>query len=246
MTPDEWMDVAEGFRTRYDFGNCVGALDGKHIAIEKPEHTGSLYFNYKGFYSIVLLALVNSKKEFIMIDVGINGRVSDGGVLFYSQFGELLEHDKLTLPEPASLPNTNEKFPFVIVGDEAFALRTNLMKPYPQKSLNEERHVFNQRISRARAVVENAFGILNSRFGVFQKAIKLEPEKATIIVTACCYLHNFLSKNSNSSYHQQITEEENSNSLPNLKSTTHRNSSTAAKEVRENFCRYFNAEGKLN
>lgn len=189
------------------------------------------------------MAIVNSKKEFIMIDVGINGRVSDGGVLFYSKFGELLENNQLMLPESAPLPNTNENFPYIFVADEAFALNVHMMKPYPQKLLNDERHEYNRRISRARAPVENAFGILNSRFGIFQKAIMLDPEKAITIVTACCYLHNFLSKETSHSSYQSIDRTQ--ETLVDLKSTLRRNSSNAAKDIRERLCRYFNNEGKI-
>lgn len=114
-----------------------------------------------------------------MVDAGINGRISDGGVMFYSKFGELFEQNRLNLPEPNCLPNTNVRFPFVFVADEAFALHQNLLKPYTLKlPLTREQLEYNRRVSRARVVVENAFGILASRFGVFQKAICLEPKKS--------------------------------------------------------------------
>jgi len=49
------------------------------------------YINYKGFYNIISFfkLIVNANREFIMIDVGINDRISDGGVFFYSKFEEL-------------------------------------------------------------------------------------------------------------------------------------------------------------
>jgi len=68
------------------------------MAIAKPDHSGSLYFNYKRHYSIVLLALVNAKKEFILVDAGMNGQISDGGVMFYSRFKEIFQENKLNLP----------------------------------------------------------------------------------------------------------------------------------------------------
>lgn len=89
-TKEEWMDIAKDFETLHSFYNCLGALDGKHIKIQHPPNSGSLYYNYKGHYSIVLMALVKAKKEFIMIDVGCNGRVSDGGVpILYKILGFL-------------------------------------------------------------------------------------------------------------------------------------------------------------
>lgn len=81
-TSEDWNHIANNFGLKYQFWNCLGAIDGKHIAIIKPKHSGTTCFNYKGFFSIVLLAIVNTNKEFIMVDVGINGRISDGGVLF--------------------------------------------------------------------------------------------------------------------------------------------------------------------
>ena len=78
---EEWNEVANGFKTKWTFPNFLGALDGKHIAIKAPEHSGSTFYNYKGFFSIVLLALLDTDYKFTFVDVGFNGRISDGGVL---------------------------------------------------------------------------------------------------------------------------------------------------------------------
>lgn len=244
-TASEWIDIANDFGLKHQFWNCVGAIDGKHIAITKPYNSGSEYFNYKGFYSIVLLAVVNANKEFIMVDVGINGRISDGGVLFYSKFGELFERNALSLPDPSPLPNSSEPAPFVFIADEAFALNVNLMKPYSLKlPLTNEQREYNKRLSRARVVVENAFGILGTRFGVFQKAIHLEPEKATKITLACCYLHNFLSKNSGN-YMASIGENQEEPPFLPLLGTSCRNSTKNAKKTRDMFCKYFSNSGLI-
>lgn len=68
------------------------------------------------------------------------------------------------------------------------------MKPYNKTVLNDERRIFNYRLSRARNVVENAFGILSSRFKIFKRSVNLDPQKVSKIVLACCHLHNYLSK----------------------------------------------------
>ncbi|CAH2005460.1 unnamed protein product [Acanthoscelides obtectus] len=69
-TKQEWIETAQGFKYRCQMINCGGALDGKHIRTERPALSGAQYYNYKNFYSIVLMALVNSNYEFVYVDVG--------------------------------------------------------------------------------------------------------------------------------------------------------------------------------
>lgn len=259
-TEDEWKAIATGFNDQWNFPNCLGAVDGKHVAIKKPPHTGSHYYNYKKFFSIVMMAVVNCNYEFIMVDVGINGRISDGGVLAHTAFGKALSDKSLQIPKPASLPNSERIVPFVFVGDDAFALTENFMKPYSQTGLTVSKRIFNYRLSRARRVVENAFGILVSKFGVFQRPIALSPEKSQIIVLACCYLHNYLRRNQSQRYmcsNSIDVEDFESGSIvegswrttarPTSLRTTHaRNSPTIAKAIRDSYCDFFNNEGQIS
>lgn len=73
-TPEAWQKVADGFQKRWNFGNCLGAIDGKHVAIKCPNKGGSFFFNYKGFHSTVLMALVDAEYRFLWVDMGANGR----------------------------------------------------------------------------------------------------------------------------------------------------------------------------
>ncbi|KAK4311149.1 hypothetical protein Pmani_017351 [Petrolisthes manimaculis] len=68
-SPQHWKEVASGFSDSWNFHYTIGAIDGKHVAIQLPPNCGSYYYNYKGYLSIVLLALVDSKDEFIYIDI---------------------------------------------------------------------------------------------------------------------------------------------------------------------------------
>lgn len=86
-TESEWEVIAEDFNDKWQFPNCFGAVDGKHISIKCPPQSGSNYFNYKKIYSVVLLAVVDAHKRFIIIDVGSMGRFSDGGIFADSAFG---------------------------------------------------------------------------------------------------------------------------------------------------------------
>ena len=74
--------VAAEFSSRWNFHHTLGAVDGKHVAIRCPMNGGSLYlyFNYKGFHSIILLALVDAKYKFQGVDVGTNGSSSDAQI----------------------------------------------------------------------------------------------------------------------------------------------------------------------
>jgi hypothetical protein len=73
-TPEEWKVVSDRFAQRWNFHNTIGAIDGKHIAIRCPANGGSLYFNYKRFHSIILMALVDADYKFLFVDIGANGR----------------------------------------------------------------------------------------------------------------------------------------------------------------------------
>ena len=74
---DKWKQIEFGFRTSWNFPNCVGAIDGKYIALQAPPNSGSLYFNYKNHFSVVLMALVDHAYKFIYVDMGNYGSNSD-------------------------------------------------------------------------------------------------------------------------------------------------------------------------
>ena len=190
--------VADGFAERWNFNNCIGALDGKHILIRPPAGTGSYYFNYKHSFSIVLLALVDADYKFIYVDIGTNGRISDGGVFKKSDLGKALEENTLSLPTPVSLPGGTVPLPYVVVADDAFPLKTNVMKPFSMRGLTRDQRIYNYRHSRSRRIVENAFGILANRFRVFMTPMALMPEVVEDVVEACLSLHNFLRRRSSS------------------------------------------------
>lgn len=190
-TAEEWQLIADQFQTNWQFPHCIGALDGKHISFRPPREQGSMYRNYKGQDSIVLLALVDAAYKFIFVDIGRNG-MHDSRVFRESMLGIKLKSNQLNLPQPAYLHGYPKMMPFVIVGDDAFSLHENLMKPYPDRNLTLERKIFNYRLSRSRRIVENGFGILSNRFRVLLNPINLSVEKVEVITYACVLLHNYL------------------------------------------------------
>ncbi|PIK47147.1 putative nuclease HARBI1 [Apostichopus japonicus] len=167
----DWETTAEGFLNRWQFPNCIGAIDGKHVVIQTPPNSGSVFFNYKHTFSVVLMAIVDHMYCFTVIDVGAFGSCSDGGIFARSQIGRQMDSNELNIPPYQQLPGAPEigKLPFVAVGDEAFPLKINFMRPYPGQHLCEGKRIYNYRLSRARRVVENAFGILAARWRIYQR-----------------------------------------------------------------------------
>ena len=118
------------------------------------------------------MAVANSNYELIMCD-WCSGRISDGGVLgntvFYKK--KKLISNELHIPPDLSPANSSITLPYVFTGDEAFALRRNFLKPFNKKQPTHDSRVFNNRLSRAKQIIEDTFGIMSSRFQIFQYSI---------------------------------------------------------------------------
>lgn len=243
----DWLKISEDFETKKKFPNCIGALDGKHIRIKKPSSTGSMFYNYKQYHSIVLMALVDANYKFTMINVGSFGRISDGGVLNNSPFGKLLYEKKLDLPSRRPLHENGEPMPYVVVADEAFRLSENLLKPYPRRNLSQEKRIFNYHLSHARQMVECTFGILVSKFRIFETSIAISPEKVDSVVKAACLLHNII-KTIDSEEEDLLLKNINYNlgAAHNIQMSRNANqSSREARHVRESFMTYFSGAGAV-
>ena len=138
------------------------------------------------------MAVCDAYYCFTLLDIGDYGRHSDGGILSHSTFGQALESTTLPLPDPENLPGTNFTMPYVFVGDAAFPLRSYMLRPYPGRFLPEDLQIFNYRLSRARRIIENTFGIMTAKFRIFRRPIIAHPDKVTKITRAACCLHNYL------------------------------------------------------
>ena len=163
---EDWRAIAENFHQRWNFPNCVGSIDGKHIGIQAPPHSGSTYHNYKGTFSIVLLAVVDTWYLFHVVDIVVYRRQSDWGTLANSALGKSLVAGTRNLPEDHLLPGAEHlgAQPHVFIADEAF----------PGSSLPPTKRVFNYRLSHARMVMECTFGILASQCMIYRFSINLK------------------------------------------------------------------------
>ena len=107
---------------KWNYPCCLGAIDGKHIAIQQPADTGSEFFNYKHFFSVILFAMVDANYKFIYIDVGAAGRAGDAGVFADSALNKALRTNSVDLPDAVALQGISTKISYHIVGDDAFVV----------------------------------------------------------------------------------------------------------------------------
>ncbi len=237
------------FARKWNFPRACGAMDGKHVTIKQPPCTGAKYLNYKGTFSIVLFALVDADYNFIYTNIGTNGREHDAGIFRKSSLYEGLESGFIKLPPD-----------HVILGDSAFPLKTYLMKPYSQKKTRGRTTIFNYRLSRARRIVENAFGILTWRFRVFLRPIEVKENTVDDIILAACSLHNWLRIFSPTYLTATCVDQEDANTgeiIPGLwRSEVHElisqqssrasnNYKQEAENIRKKYVEYFCSEGAI-
>ena len=153
-------NIAQEFGDLRQFPHVVGAIDRKHVVIEAPAKSDTLYHNYKGTFSIVLLAVCDVKYNFTLVDVGQYGSNYDSAVLAQSKISSGFENNTLNLPESEVLPGRNLDILYFLVGDEIFPLKPWLLRPYPGRLLQLLEMIYNYRHSRARRGIKNTFGIL--------------------------------------------------------------------------------------
>lgn len=147
QTRQSWKKISQDFLNRWNFPNCLGAIDGKHCASFAPRLSGSMYFSHKKTFTTNVMAVVDAKYKFIMVDVGAYGSNHDSTVFQYCDFGRAwINMDPvLKTPKKSALPGQVVPIPYFMVADAAFGLKTNVMVPFPGNNLSQNRRLFNYR-----------------------------------------------------------------------------------------------------
>ncbi|XP_050311476.1 uncharacterized protein LOC126747037 [Anthonomus grandis grandis] len=251
-TENQLKGAAKQFWNRWNCPNCFGAIDGKHVRIRAPTHSGSMFFNYKDYFSTVLLAIVDANYKFVAVDVGSYGKEGDNGIFQKSAMGKKIISGQFNVPQPASLPGTDILIPHFLIGDDAFALDVNMMKPYFKDHVRSDRAkaIFNYRICRARRVSENAFALLSQVFRILYTPIAIKPEICDDLIIVLCCLHNllrdaYLENNGVPFYHYDETKPK---PIQNMISLARRGgfSNIAGFQIRDTLKDFFNSEvGKV-
>ena len=236
-TGDGLKAVVEGFRDKLGFPQCAGVIDGTHIPIVSPVECPADYYNRKGWHSIIMQGMVNHVGHFTEIYVGWPGRVHDARVFVNStlykrgQDGTLFPDLKETI--------SGKEIPLLVLGDPAYPLLPWLMKAFPDNgSLSREQKTFNYRLSKARVVVEHAYGRLKGRWRCLLKRNDVLISDLPKLVAACCVLHNVCEIHGESfdeDWMQDVTNHDSANS----RSTCSVSADSSGKTIREALMSHF-------
>lgn len=153
FSEQEWKRITDETYKRWYFPNAFVLAGGKQIALFQPKESASEFNNYKGFYSVALLALVNYNYKFMYIDVVCPWSISDRGVYNNSRLQkEAIWNNEFYLPPPKPLASIDENdilwnenlttTSFLFVVDDAFPLSENIIKPHPQRNLDDKKRIF--------------------------------------------------------------------------------------------------------
>jgi len=257
-TVETWTESEKVFRERWNFPSAVGAMDGKHIRIKCPAKSGSLHWNFKNFYSTVLLAVVDSNYNFLVAEIGAPGSQSDSGVLMSSVFDKLVSTAKINFPAEREI-GSEGRVPAVILADQGFPLKEWMMKPFPVVgAANVRQAIFNYRLSRARVISENAFGILTARWRILLTSIDAKADLVRLIVRTIIVLHNYLRKSNDTGGISVDSEDDtmdgnwrenvpNNNQGREILRVGSNNYNSNASEIRDRFMNYFcSDEGSIS
>ncbi|XP_052407883.1 uncharacterized protein LOC127953028 [Carassius gibelio] len=201
---EKLKEMATYFERRWGLPQCVGAIDGSHIPILGPEDYHTEYFNRKGWHSIILQAVVDGRGLFWNVFVGAPGSLHDARVLRLSGLWGLFDRG-LLLPD-VTKNICGHDVGYFVLGDAAYLLKSWLMKPFTDNGqLTPQKIVYNQKTSRARVVVENAFGRLKGRWRCLLKRNDCSTHKVKSLVIACCVLHNLCEMNGDEFREEWVT-----------------------------------------
>ena len=193
-------EIIDGFSNKWNFPQCLGAVDGTHIPIKASLIHHTDYFNRKLYHSIILQAICDSECRITDVFAGWPGRAHDSRVFGRSKIGQRVTNGTLVVGDTL---NTEGQIiqPFLI-GDSAYPLCKHLMKDYAGCKLPPEKEYFNYRLNRARIQIERTVGYLKGRWRCLLHPLKCDINNVVLHVTASCILHN-ICQEGNAEYLQE-------------------------------------------
>ena len=130
LSNNEWKVIFRDFEELWNLPHVIGAIDRKLVQIECLKNSGTLYHDYKGFFSLVPLAICDARYYFTLIGIGQYRSNNDSGVLRNSPIWECFSSNLLQVSAPATIPSCKyDTLPYFLLGDKIFLLQTWLMRP---------------------------------------------------------------------------------------------------------------------
>ena len=177
------------FERKWGVPQCIGAIDGSHIPVSPPSMCHTDYYNRKGWYSVLVQAVVDYRYCFLDIYTGWPGSVNDARVFVHSSFYRKANSGQLLANATRRINNID--VPVFVIGDSAYPLLPWVMKPFTQPNVDTaEKRAYNYRICRGRIVVEIAFGRLKARWRRLMKRNDMIVRNVPNVIAAACVLHN--------------------------------------------------------
>ena len=190
-TEAEFLEKMIEMESMWQFPCRFSAVDGCHIPIRcssGDKEANKEYHNFKNFYSVVLMGLVDAKYRFIWASCGFPGNSHDSIIFQATDLFQNVTEGNL-IPKFAKNEN-GVMITELILGDSAFPFRSWLMKPYTNAVLSPQERYFNYRLSRARMVTEGAYGRLKGCWRVLLRKCESHKETVKLMTLACIVLHN--------------------------------------------------------
>jgi len=197
VTNAECREKAQQFRSkrRSPLYGIVAALDGIAITISQPKISETpdprKYYNRKGFFALCVQVAVGADYKFLFVSARHAGGTHDSTAFQATQLHEFIERG--VLPSWAK-----------IAADDAYVNGDYTLTPYGGYGLSQEQDAFNLYLSSCRMAVEQAFGMLVSRFGIFWSPLRFGLAKYTLILMVACKLHNFIIESGDLSYFDSL------------------------------------------
>jgi hypothetical protein len=188
-TGQQLLQTQAEFRALYSLPAVVGAIDCIHIHIAKPTVGSEDYYHFKsGGYTLNFQAVVDSRKRFLDLYLGMPGSTHDVRVLRRSSLYRLATHENLF-----DVRSTIDGFPPFLLGDSGYPLLPWLMTPHrTHRNPTVVESLYNKKLRRGRCIVENAFGILKQSWRELLQKTELQVTYLPDVITCCAILHNLL------------------------------------------------------
>lgn len=189
LLPHNAADI-EALQNHMDFPFAFGAIDGCHLRLQCPigETARKDYYNFKHFYSIILMGIVDGTGRFLWACAGMPGNCHDSTLLQSTSIWSRLK----TLCEISTQRIGELDVPGMILADNAFPFRPYIMKRFSQARTTPEQQRFNKRHASSRVIIENTFGMLKMRFRELFRGSESQPNNLKYGALAAVTIHNIM------------------------------------------------------